>query len=132
MPSFIIVGYVWQMLGTGPFCHRPHLWAAPKKLILNRVKDIVCCENVNFLLNFELTSSLPLVIDTISCKGHKRYCFCLYLFSPSNFLIYMWFLRPGFVLEMSDLSLHHSVPCEVLIFCELILSLYLVANLWII
>ena len=37
VPSFIIVGYVWQILGRGPFCS-PHLWAALKKRILNRVK----------------------------------------------------------------------------------------------
>ena len=40
MPSFIIEGYVWQILGRGegPFCP-PHLWAAPKNPILNRVKS---------------------------------------------------------------------------------------------
>ena len=32
---FIIVGYVWQILWRGS----PHPWAAPKKPILNRVKD---------------------------------------------------------------------------------------------
>ena len=41
MPSFIIVGCVWQFLGRGPFCFTPpplpHLWAAPKFAILNRV-----------------------------------------------------------------------------------------------
>ena len=43
VPSFIIVGYVWQILRTGAFC--PPLpvypWAAPKKPILNRVNEYV-------------------------------------------------------------------------------------------
>ena len=39
MPSFIIVRYVWQILGRGPFALPSHPWAAPKKHILNRVKD---------------------------------------------------------------------------------------------
>ena len=38
MPNFIIVAYVWQLLGREPFCPTPHLWAAPKKPILSRVK----------------------------------------------------------------------------------------------
>ena len=38
MPSFIIVGYVWQFLGRGAFLLPPHLWAAQKIAILNRVK----------------------------------------------------------------------------------------------
>ena len=42
MPNFIIAGYVWQILGRGPFCPRPcpppHPWAAPKEPILNSVK----------------------------------------------------------------------------------------------
>ena len=38
MPSFIIVGYVWQILGRGQKAPPPHPPAAPKKPILNRVK----------------------------------------------------------------------------------------------
>ena len=40
MPSFIIVGCVWQILGTGGLfgTPHPHQWGAPKKSILNRVK----------------------------------------------------------------------------------------------
>ena len=38
MPSFIIVGYVWQILGRGTFLP-PYPWAALKKPILNRVKQ---------------------------------------------------------------------------------------------
>ena len=35
LPSFIIVGYVWQILGTGSFLHPPiHDQPHPKKLIL--------------------------------------------------------------------------------------------------
>ena len=40
-PSFIIVEYVWQILGRGggPFwLTHPNPWAAPKKPFLNRVK----------------------------------------------------------------------------------------------
>ena len=40
VPSFIIVGYVWQILGRGFFEPSPlYPWAAPKSLILNRVKS---------------------------------------------------------------------------------------------
>ena len=39
VPSFIIVGYVWQILGRGPFCHPlSHPWEAPKRPIVKRVK----------------------------------------------------------------------------------------------
>ena len=37
VPSFINVGYVWQILGWGAFL-TPHSWAVPKKPILNRIK----------------------------------------------------------------------------------------------
>ena len=38
VPIFIIVGYLWQILGReGLFA--PHPWAAPKMPILNRVKN---------------------------------------------------------------------------------------------
>ena len=37
MPSFIIVGYVRQILGRGDRKPPCHLWAGPKKPILNRV-----------------------------------------------------------------------------------------------
>ena len=37
VPSFIKVGYVWQILERGAFL-APHQWAAPKRPILNRVK----------------------------------------------------------------------------------------------
>ena len=38
--SLIIVGYVWEILGRGTFWHAlPHLWAAPKKPILNSVNS---------------------------------------------------------------------------------------------
>ena len=47
--------------------------------------------------NDSLTASLQLAIETISSKGNKRYCFCLYLLSPPIFPIYTWFLGPGFV-----------------------------------
>ena len=39
VPSFIIAGYVWQIVGRGGgFLVPPHAWAAPKKSILNRFK----------------------------------------------------------------------------------------------
>ena len=38
VPNFIIVGYLWQILGRGPK-RPPHPWAALKKSILNRVND---------------------------------------------------------------------------------------------
>ena len=37
VPSFIIEGYVWQILRKRAFLHPPYPWAAPKRLILNRV-----------------------------------------------------------------------------------------------
>ena len=40
VPSFITVGYLWQILGRGAlFAPPPHPWAAPKMPILNRVKN---------------------------------------------------------------------------------------------
>ena len=41
MPSFIIVGYVWQILGTEGLFAPHHLdpWAASKQPILNRVNE---------------------------------------------------------------------------------------------
>ena len=38
MPSFIIVGYAWQILGRGVFLP-PHPWAVPKRPILNKEKS---------------------------------------------------------------------------------------------
>ena len=47
MPSFIIVEYIWEILGRGAFLpHHPptphtlYPWAAPKRTILNRVNDL--------------------------------------------------------------------------------------------
>ena len=37
MSSFIIVGYMWQILGREPKSPPPHPWAALKKPTLNRV-----------------------------------------------------------------------------------------------
>ena len=46
VPSFIIVGYVWQILERGGlFALPPHPWLARKKSILNRVKS---CSLANF------------------------------------------------------------------------------------
>ena len=41
MPSFIIVGYVWRILGRKAKKPPPNPSAAPKKSILNRVKDLI-------------------------------------------------------------------------------------------
>ena len=38
VPSFIIVGYVWQIVGRGAILP-PHPWATPKKPTLNRVMN---------------------------------------------------------------------------------------------
>ena len=40
MPSFIIVGYGWQILRRGAFLLPFHPRAAQKRLILNRVKKV--------------------------------------------------------------------------------------------
>ena len=42
MPSLIIIGYVWQILGRllGASLPTPHPWAAPKMPILNRVNEL--------------------------------------------------------------------------------------------
>ena len=37
VPSFIIVGYMWQILGREPFLSRTSM-SRPKRLIMNRVK----------------------------------------------------------------------------------------------
>ena len=38
VPSFIIMGFVSNILGKGPLCSSPHPWAASGRAILNRVK----------------------------------------------------------------------------------------------
>ena len=48
MPSFIIVGHVRQILGRGVLFAPIHPGAAPKKPILNRVKDYICKYGYNF------------------------------------------------------------------------------------
>ena len=53
MPSFIIVGYVWRILGRRGQKAPPHPWAAPKKPILNRVRiSLFHCFwiSINYLL----------------------------------------------------------------------------------
>ena len=94
MPKFIIVGYVWQILGRGAFLPPTHLWAAPKKPILNRVNHsshscFICrfyqsiaadvCGNV--LLGFLFMNWLEAINTTLHCfstkksRGKKnRYC----------------------------------------------------------
>ena len=49
MPSFIIIGYVWRILGRGakkPSPHHP--WAARKKPILNRVNVVELADIPDF------------------------------------------------------------------------------------
>ena len=43
MSSFIIVRYLLQVLGRWGFFAPPHLWAAPKRSILNKVE--ITCKN---------------------------------------------------------------------------------------
>ena len=62
MPSFIIVGYVWQILERGAFL-TPHLLAAPKRTILNRVKDD---ENFLFYLKISFHSQSFVLTSTPS------------------------------------------------------------------
>ena len=51
MRSFIIVGYAWQIFERGAFLAPPHPWAAPKKPILNRVKDFFSkCDQIRSFL----------------------------------------------------------------------------------
>ena len=83
------------------------------KYFLGDVRKSYSFENLDS--NDSLTSSLPLAIDTILRKGHKRYCFCLYLLSPSNFPIYTWFLCPTFYKKCRTYQeiLDHLVLCEI-------------------
>ena len=58
MPSFIIVEYIWQILvKEGLFA--PQLWAAPKRNILNRVKNIYGNESALTLNEFTNYSFNP-------------------------------------------------------------------------
>ena len=41
MPSFIILGHVWQILGRGSFCPAPSSVSSLKMPVLNRVKPLV-------------------------------------------------------------------------------------------
>ena len=63
MPSFIIVGYVQQILGRGPVCPTPPLSVnSPKKPFLNRVNNIdsdifTLFSDVMGLITIDLNSS---------------------------------------------------------------------------
>ena len=59
-PSFITVGYVWRILGA------PHPWAAPRKLILNRVKADTISNPFSITFILKLTAiSIWFNLDTI-------------------------------------------------------------------
>ena len=61
MPSFITLGWVWQILGRGAFLPS-HSWAASKRSILNRVK---VTKKENLTRMFSLACNL-LKIDAYS------------------------------------------------------------------
>ena len=112
VPSFIIVGYMWQVLMRRDlFNPSPHLWAAPKRPILNRVninhrclrklaiKKIMykrdCCKVYCFSCSFLTWNTFML-----RCKQlillEKRFLnspiFLNYLFRLTAFTLIMWFL----------------------------------------
>ena len=67
--------------------------------------------------NDSLTASLQLAIETISSKGNKRYCFCLYLLSPPIFPNIHVVFGSGIcvrkVRPIHKFSLPRLTPCEV-------------------
>ena len=72
MISFIIVRYVWQILGRGRKKALPYPWAAPKKPILNRVK-INCLINCLELSNWEQSSSRAASYGNFEAFVQSRY-----------------------------------------------------------
>ena len=89
MPSFIIVGYEWQILGKrGLFAPLPPLWAALRKPILNRVKTTL----VKRLL---FIACLQCCATGQWGKFRERNAnFCLYILSWR----FLWFLIKKFML----------------------------------
>ena len=95
VPSFIIVRYVWRILGRGAFCPPPHPWAAPKRPILNRAKMYLFCTFIssncvsgNFFFGKEssLFYSKDLTLTSFSLvKQHVHFFFSNY-WSFANFL----------------------------------------------
>ena len=84
LPSFIIVGYVWEILGRGVFLPPSpslHPWASPKKPILNRVKIIPRCFSdetyssiASFIFIFLKEAVLSLKLQRMC---HRRHIFML-------------------------------------------------------
>ena len=78
MPSFIIVGYLLQILGRGGGAKRPpHPWTASKKFILNRVKVVLKALELQKLSNklrkvLGQVETKKLFSETITHKIFKR------------------------------------------------------------
>ena len=94
VPSFMIAGYVWQILGRGVFSPHPpplYLWAAPKRPILNSINSYnwkyfkSLCETTVFLsISFVLKISFIYVqsiivywlwICCLKCNDTRQYGF---------------------------------------------------------
>ena len=87
MPSFIVVGYVWQILGSwGTFWLSPSdPWAAPKRPTQNTIR------NFSKLKGKHLGVSFSKRLATLFQKGlpHKKTVPRCY---PSKVFLKMWFL----------------------------------------
>ena len=108
----IIVGYMWQILGRGPFLPPSHLLAATKRPILNRVKISYCvfsnniafydfilcniilyfalCSNITFYNNNYSNLVRPLITNNsshLSMWGYKIqiiFWFCFKFFDQTS------------------------------------------------
>ena len=81
VPSFIIVGYVWQILGrmgVGPFAHP---LAAQKRPILNRVKEDGLI-NI-YLENIECDDSIKQRFGHVQVHVHRKQ-FYMHIFNGLN------------------------------------------------
>ena len=76
MPSFIIVRYVWQILGRGAFLP-PHPWAAPKLPILDRFKITSAWLLLNISDNFNNFNIQKRKSMMVSCFKGKTFRFSI-------------------------------------------------------
>ena len=95
MPSFIIVRYVWQVLGRGGFLPPSHPWAAPKKPILNRVK-------VLFIFNIVTPKLFMWKLNVVSWRNNIKGRFSIRKMTGDFTAKYIWACALTFVYNLSS------------------------------
>ena len=101
MPSFINVGYVWQILERGAFLAPSHSWAAPKRPILNRIKNTYFEEHLGTTASKHRSS--PLEVFCRSCCSVLVNAVMKYSFSAA--LVQSWRTLHA---NLQKVALHHG------------------------